>query len=154
MDKLIEEEVSAQRKKKTYLIIFTTIIFVIVAIWAVRGFFKPALTSSGFTSSKAESGIKENTINATGEVLPEFEEVLASPINASIKSVLLDAGNKVKKGQSILTLDKSVTQTEYDKLKFPMESKENEISKLKLDLEKSFFDINLIIALNNCALVI
>lgn len=73
--------------------------------------------------------------------MPEFEEVLASPINASIKSVLPDAGNEVKKDQSILTLDKSVTQTEYDKLKFQMESKENEISKLKLDLEKSFFDI-------------
>lgn len=141
MDKLIEAEVSAKRKKKTYLIILISIAFVIVAIWAVRVFFKPALTSSDFTSSKAEIGIIENTINATGEVLPEFEEVLASPINASVKSVLLDAGKNVKKGQSILTLDKSVTQTEYHKLKFQMESKENEISKLKLDLEKSFFDI-------------
>jgi len=141
MDKLIEAEVSAKRKKKTLLFILICIAFAVVAIWAVRTFFKPALTSSDFTSSKAEIGIIENTINATGEVLPEFEEVLASPINASVKSVLLDAGNKVKKGQSILTLDKSLTQTEYDKLKFQMESKENEISKLKLDLEKSFFDI-------------
>jgi HlyD family secretion protein len=53
----------------------------------------------------------------------------------------MDAGNKVNKGQSILTLDKSVTQTDYDKFQFLIESKQNEISKLKLDLEKSFYDI-------------
>lgn len=53
----------------------------------------------------------------------------------------MDAGNKVNKGQSILSLDKSVSQTDYGKLQFQMESKENEIRKLKLDLEKSFFDI-------------
>ncbi|WP_316828630.1 efflux RND transporter periplasmic adaptor subunit [Pedobacter miscanthi] len=141
MDKLIEEEVSSKRKKKTYLVIFVIIIILVLAIWFVRFFFKPSLTQSDFTTAKVETGIIENTINATGEVLPEFEEVLTSPINASIKNVLMDAGNKVKKGESILSLDKSVSETDYGKLEFQMESKENEIRKLKLDLEKSFYDI-------------
>ncbi|WP_316847223.1 efflux RND transporter periplasmic adaptor subunit [Pedobacter psychrodurus] len=141
MDKLIEEEVSSKRKKKTYLLIFAIIVLIAAAIWLVRFYFKPSLTSADITTAKVETGIIENTINATGEVLPEFEEVLTSPINASIKAVLMDAGNKVKKGQSILSLDKSVSETDYGKLQFQMESKENEIRKLKLDLEKSFFDI-------------
>jgi HlyD family secretion protein len=141
MDKLIEEEVSSKRKKKTYLFIFIIIAVLAITIWFVRFYFKPSLSSADITTAKVESGIIENTINATGEVLPEFEEVLTSPINASIKAVLMDAGNKVKKGQSILSLDKSVSQTDYGKLQFQMESKENEIRKLKLDLEKSFFDI-------------
>ena len=141
MDKLIEEEVSSKRKKKTYLIIFIIIIILTIIVWLVRFYFKPSLTGADITTARVETGIIENTINATGEVLPEFEEVLTSPINASIKNVLMDAGNKVNKGQSILLLDKSVTQTDYGKLQFQMESKENEIRKLKLDLEKSFFDI-------------
>jgi len=141
MDKPIEEEVSAKRKKKNYLIIFIIIVIVFASIWFIRFYFKPALTNSDITTAKVDIGIIENTINATGEVLPEFEEVLTSPINASIKKVLMDAGNKVNKGQSILELDKSVSQTDYGKLQFQMESKENEIRKLKLDLEKSFFDI-------------
>lgn len=53
----------------------------------------------------------------------------------------MDAGNKVNAGQSILTLDKSATQTDYDKMKFQLESKQNEIQKLRLDLNKSFYDI-------------
>ncbi|MBE5321592.1 HlyD family efflux transporter periplasmic adaptor subunit [Pedobacter sp. MR2016-19] len=141
MDKLIEEEVSSKRKKKTYLIIFIIIIVLAIILWLVRFYFKPSLTDADITTARVETGIIENTINATGEVLPEFEEVLTSPINASIKNVLMDAGNKVNKGQSILLLDKSVSQTDYGKLQFQMESKENEIRKLKLDLEKSFFDI-------------
>ena len=141
MDKLIEEKVSSKRRKKTYLIIFTVVITLATAIWCVRFFFKPSLTLSDFTTAKVQTGIIENTINATGEVLPEFEEILTSPINASIKKVLMDAGKEVKKGQSILLLDKSVSETDYGKLQFLMESKENEIRKLKLDLEKSFYDI-------------
>ncbi len=141
MDTLIEEEVTKRKRKKRLLIICLTLIILFAAIWLLRYYFKPALTEADFTTAKVEIGIIENTINATGEVLPEFEEIVASPINASIKNVLMDAGNKVSKGQSILTLDKSVTQTDYDKLRFQMESKENEIRKLKLDLEKSFFDI-------------
>ncbi|WP_262510072.1 hypothetical protein [Pedobacter paludis] len=38
MDKLIEAEVSAKRKKKTLLIILICIAFAVVAIWAVRTF--------------------------------------------------------------------------------------------------------------------
>ncbi|QIL41701.1 HlyD family efflux transporter periplasmic adaptor subunit [Pedobacter sp. HDW13] len=141
MDTLIAEEVLAKKKQKKYLIAGIILLVIIACIWWVRFYFKPALTLADITTAKVEVGIIENTINATGEVLPEFEEVLTSPINASIKKVLMDAGNKVTKGQSILTLDKSVSQTDYDKLQFQMESKQNEIRKLKLDLEKSFYDI-------------
>ncbi|SFA54252.1 HlyD family secretion protein [Pedobacter suwonensis] len=141
MDKLIEEEVLAKNKKKNYLLVSIILILLIASIWFVRFYFKAALTEANITTAKVENGIIENTINATGEVLPEFEEVLTSPISASIKNVLMDAGKKVNKGQSILLLDKSVSQTDYGKLQFQMESKQNEISKLKLDLEKSFFDV-------------
>lgn len=141
MDTLIEEKVINQKKKKRILIGCVVIAMLIATAWLIRYYFKPSLTTADFTTAKVETGIIENTINATGEVLPEFEEIIASPISASIKDVLMDAGNKVNKGQSILTLDKTITQTAYEKLRFQMESKENEIRKLKLDLEKSFFDI-------------
>lgn len=141
MDTQIEEKVINRKKKKRILISCIVIAMLIATAWLIRYYFKPSLTTADFTTAKVTTGIIENTINATGEVLPEFEEIIASPISASIKDVLMDAGNKVNKGQSILTLDKSITQTAYEKLRFQMESKENEIRKLKLDLEKSFFDI-------------
>lgn len=141
MDKVIEEEVTA-RKKKSAIIIATVIIVVLAgAVLLLRASLKSTISKANITTAVVEKGSVENTLNATGEVLPEFEEILTSPINASIKKVLMDAGNKVKEGQSILTLDKSATQTEFERLNFQLQSKRNEISKLKLDLSKSFFDI-------------
>jgi HlyD family secretion protein len=141
MDKEITQEVTVQRRKKTTLIVLIVAVVFIGLIWGLRATFKSSLKRSDITTAVVETGNIENTINATGEVLPEFEEILTSPINASIKNVTMDAGNKVTAGQSILTLDKSATQTDYDKLKFQLESKQNEIKKLRLDLNKSFFDV-------------
>jgi HlyD family secretion protein len=99
------------------------------------------LKKSNITTAVVEKGDIENTISASGEILPEFEEIVTSPINASIQNVVMDAGNKVQAGQSILTLDKSASQTEYEKERFELESKRNDIQKLKLELNKSFYDI-------------
>lgn len=141
MDKEITQEVTSQRRKKTITIALISIVVLAVLIWLIRTTLKSSVSKNEITTAVVETGNIENTLNATGEVLPEFEEILTSPINASIKKVSMDAGNKVNAGQSILTLDKSATQTDYDKMKFQLESKQNEIKKLKLDLNKSFYDI-------------
>ncbi|QEM09559.1 efflux RND transporter periplasmic adaptor subunit [Mucilaginibacter rubeus] len=141
MDKEIALEVTSAKRKKTAVIITISLAVLVFAVMLLRGYIKSTITRAEITTAKVEIGNIENTINATGEVLPEFEEIITSPINASIKSALMDAGNKIKAGQSILTLDKSATQTDYEKQKFQLETKRTEISKLKLDLNKSFYDI-------------
>ncbi len=141
MDTEITQEVTSKNRKNAVVITLISVAALAGAVWLVRTTFKSTIKKSEITTAVVTTGNIENTINATGEVLPEFEEILTSPINASIKNVIMDAGNKVKAGQSILTLDKSATQTDYEKLKFQLESKQNDIRKLKLDLNKSFFDI-------------
>ncbi|MDB5286722.1 MAG: efflux transporter periplasmic adaptor subunit [Mucilaginibacter sp.] len=141
MDKVIEEEVSAQKRKKGITIGIVILALFVLAIWFIRATLKSTISKAQIITGIVERGDVENTLNASGEVLPEFEEILTSPISASIKNVVMDAGNKVKAGQSILTLDKSASQTEFEKINFQLQSKRNEISKLKLDLNKSFFDI-------------
>jgi HlyD family secretion protein len=141
MDTEIADEVALQKRKKTVIVSFIAIAVLILSIWLIRAYLKSSLSRSEIATAKVEIGNVENTINATGEVLPEFEEVITSPINASIKNVVMDAGAKVKAGQSILALDKSAAENDYAKLKFQLQTKKNEISKLKLDLNKSFYDI-------------
>jgi HlyD family secretion protein len=141
MDTPIEEEVIGQKRRKSIYIIILSIAVFVSAILLVRNFFKSSLKKSEITTAVVETGRIENTINATGEVLPEFEEVITSPINASIKNVVMDAGSNINTGQSMLTLDKASSQIEYEKLKFQLESKRNSIRKLKLELDKSFFDM-------------
>lgn len=141
MDRPLPSAILASEKRKWWTISFLMALVLLLAIWFLRQVFRSELSASKISTAIVERGSVTNTINATGEVLPEFEEVLSSPIAASVQRVLLDAGQKVNAGQSILTLDKSSITTEYEKLQFLIESKENEIHKLRLDLEKSYFDI-------------
>ena len=141
MDTLIEVEMLSRKKKKIVWTVFTVLVVLAAATWWLRSFFAPSIKQADFTTAIVDKGDVENTLTASGEVLPEFEETITSPIHASIQQVLMDAGNPVKTGQSVLTLDKSAAQTEYEKLKFQLESKRNDIRKLKLELDKSFYDI-------------
>jgi HlyD family secretion protein len=141
MDRSIEQQVLAGRKKKLLMYILIGILLLIGVILLLRTVFSATLKQSQITTAIVEKGDIENTVNASGEVLPEFEEVISSPVSASIQAVLMDAGTSIKAGQSILTLDKSATETEYQKLKFQVESKQNDIRKMRLELDKSFYDI-------------
>jgi len=141
MDTIIEAEVKTKRRNKTIFITLITAVVLLSSVWLLRASFQSTLKRSEITTAIVEMGNIENTINATGEILPEFEEIITSPIDASIQNVVMDAGAQIKAGESILTLDKSAAQTEYEKLKFQVESRRNEIEKLKLDLNKSFSDI-------------
>jgi HlyD family secretion protein len=141
MDKAIEAETITRRKKKLTRIIVIVVLLLVAAVWSMRALLATSLKKADFTTAIVETGDVENTLNASGEVLPEFEETITSPINASIQQVMMDAGKAIKKGESVLTLDKSSAQTEYEKLKFQLESKRNDIRKLKLNLDKSFYDI-------------
>jgi len=141
MDKVIEEEVKASTRKKTIVITAVVIVVLFTAVWFLRASFASSVSRSAITTATVEKGDVQNTINASGEVLPEFEETITSPINASVQKVIIDAGSKIKSGQSVLTLDKSAAQTDYEKLNFQLESKRNDIKKLRLDLDKSYYDI-------------
>ncbi|WP_316819414.1 efflux RND transporter periplasmic adaptor subunit [Pedobacter gandavensis] len=141
MDKNIEQAVSSSRKRKLFFYLLVGLVLLIVGVLVLRRVFKTTLYASEITTAIVDRGNIENTINAVGEVLPEFEEVISSPLAASIQKVLLDGGSHIKAGQSILTLDKSEAQMDFEKLKFQLESKKNDIRKIKLDLDKSFYDI-------------
>jgi len=141
MDRSIEQQVTAARKKKILVYTLAGIVLMIAVMLLLRTVFSATLSQSQITTAVVERGDIENTVNASGEVLPEFEEVISSPVSASIQKVVMDAGAPIKAGQSVLTLDKSATTTEYQKLKFQYESKQNDIRKMRLELDKSFYDI-------------
>ena len=141
MDKPIEAEVQVKKRKKAIWIAILVLVCFSGLLFFLRNAISPTLGRGSFTTAVVEIGSVENTLNASGEILPEFEEVVSSPIQASVNSVLMDAGTPIKAGQSILTLDKTASQTAYTKLKFQVESKDNEVRKLKLQLDKSYYDI-------------
>ncbi len=141
MDKNITQKVVQKKKRKAFFITIAVVVMLIASVMVLRASFSSTVNKQNITTAVVEIGNIENTITASGEILPEFEQVITSPINASVKSVAMDAGSSVKPGQSILALDKQTTEIEYEKLKFQLEGKKSNLQKLKLELDKSFYDI-------------
>ncbi len=141
MDKLISGDIIRKRKQKGWILALASLLALCGAVWLLRTAVKSSVKRSEITTAVVEAGSVENTINASGEVLPEFEQVITSPINSSIQNVLIDAGTAVRPKQQILTLDKASTLAELEKQKFQLEAKKNNIQKMKLELDKSFFDL-------------
>ena len=141
MDTDVTSQVKAQKKRKIFLVTLISVAALFLFVWILRNSIQSSVKRSAIHTAIVERGNIDNTINASGEVLPEFEQTLTSPINGAVQQVIMDAGTQVKPGQSLLTLDKSSSQNEFEKLRFQLASRHNDIKKLKLDLDKSFYDI-------------
>src|SRR5699024_6929563 len=143
MDKPLE---SSHRRKKTLRLILTALLITGLLVLAHREFGKLAsrpLEISRLLTGTAQSGSIENSITASGRVKPMSELTLTSPLNTRIKTIFLKNGTIVQPGETILDLDTEFAALEYEQLQDELELKDNNVIRMKLELEKNIRDIEL-----------
>ncbi|GGF12211.1 ABC transporter permease [Hymenobacter cavernae] len=116
-------------------------VVVAVGLWAFRGILKPSIRQEDMLVAPVENGDVEASLTATGLVIPAHEAVVTSPIQSTIRQVLLTAGAKVQPGQTILELDKELTSSELAKLQDEQLQNRNKSNVLALSLERSLNDL-------------
>lgn len=140
MDRTLSPEITQRtRNRRLWLGLLAGAAVVATLLW-LRGALKTSVEATKIRAAVAETGPVENTLTATGEVIPAFEQVLTSPIRASVKRVLLTPGATVKAGQPILELDKSLSEIEYERGKDKLALKRNGIEQLRMKLNKELRD--------------
>ena len=140
MDKELAPEVISRNRHRNLLIGVGVVAALLLAIGWMRTALKTSVEAGKIRTATAETGPVENSITASGEVIPAYEQVYTSPIRASIRRVLLTPGTAVKPGQAILDLDKSLTEIEREKLNDQLALKRNGIDQLRMKLNKSLYD--------------
>lgn len=143
MDRPIPIQTQRNRRLRWLAIILLLAGIVVIAVWQLRRSLQSSIGSDRIRIAVVEEGAIENTLNATGLVLPEFEQVSTAPISASIEQVLKSAGSQVQAGELILKLDKKNSQLQFEKLQEEWELRRNGISRLRLQLEKNLRDLRL-----------
>lgn len=143
MDRPVTKTTIRQRQMRRIVLISLIGIALLAAWWGFRRQLQTTIAQERIRTAVAELGPVESTIRASGEVIPAFEQVLASPIPATIQEVLLPVGSAVKVDDRILQLDKSLTIIEYERLKDQLELTYNGIAKLRLTLEQSLYDLQI-----------
>lgn len=143
MDREISTNVVQQKKRKNWLYAGLAIVGIAAAVILLRGSLSTDLKRSDIRVAVVEVGSIENTLTAAGELLPEFEQVITSPITAVLQQVYLNEGSVVKLGDKILELDKEFTKLDFEKQRDQLELKRNGVVKMGLDLDKSTYDLKI-----------
>lgn len=135
---------TTQQKNK-----FAKIIKALIAIGIVAGLFfllRKLLTTKAnkksFSIAQVERGPIENSITATGLVIPSFEQQINAPISTEIKTIHLKSGTAVKTGDVIMDLDEEFIRLEYESLKDQLDLRKNNISRLSLEYDKNLKDLD------------
>lgn len=141
MDRNISKSEKQKRKFRQFLKIGIWFLIFVIAIMSLRFIIQPSIERDEFHTSFIEHGDIEASVTASGTVLPEFEEIKISPVQSRIIKIYHNTGDKVKQGDSILSLDKKSTLSSLEKLKDELNVKRNNVTKLRLKLEKDLIDL-------------
>jgi HlyD family secretion protein len=115
-------------------------VVVAIFIWA-PSWISPSVSRNRIRTAKVDRGPIEATISASGTVVPEFEQVIPSPIETRVLKILQRPGAVLKKGEPILELDVSAATLALEKLNDQIALKENQQARLKIDLDKTLNDL-------------
>lgn len=140
MDRDLSKSEIHKKRNRQWLLGIAVVAAIVLAVYYFKSFLSTSVEAAKIRTSVADTGSIENTLTASGEVIPAFEQVITSPIRASIKRVFFTPGTLLQTGQPIVELDKSITLIELEKLQDQLALKENSIQRLKMDLDKKIYD--------------
>ena len=89
--------------------------FASLLIW-LPGWVRPSLEREQIRTARVEWGAVEAHISASGTVVPEFEQVIASPIPSRIIGILQRPGAVLRSGDPIVELDRSESALDVERL--------------------------------------
>ncbi|HMU02506.1 MAG TPA: HlyD family efflux transporter periplasmic adaptor subunit, partial [Saprospiraceae bacterium] len=143
MDRQIsqEEQKSARIKKISIWVIG----FIIAAIifWAYQKLLTRSVDFNDIYTATIEMGDIDQTLTASGTVIPAYERVINAPVVTEITKIHLTNGAEVVPGSKILELDQEFTRLEYDKLNDELSLRKNNIDKLKLLYDKELRELDI-----------
>jgi HlyD family secretion protein len=113
----------------------------VVVLILLPGWLRPSVAREQIRTGTVDRGPVEGIVEASGTVVPAFEGVISSPVEARVEKVLKRPGDLVKAGDPILALDTSAARLDLGKIEDQLAKKANEQQQLRISLEKSLNDL-------------
>lgn len=105
------------------------------------GWLRPSLERDRIRTGRVDRGPIEGIVEASGTVIPAFEGVLSSPVDARVEKILKRPGETVRAGEEILRLDTSQSRLALETIEDSLAKKVNEQEQIRLALDKSLRDL-------------
>ena len=143
MDREIPKEVRDKERKKKFIKYGAIGVAAVVCIAVLISFMRSSVNKKDLVFSEVDNGTIEVSVNASGKVVPAFEEIINSPINTRIVEVYRKGGDSVDVGTPILKLDLQSTETEYKKLLDEEQMKRYQLEQLKVNNNTYLSDLSM-----------
>ena len=141
MDRAVSDTIQRRRFWKQLSFWLAGLSLLMLGLVAFRYALRTSIKRSELRTAVAERGSIIQTLAANGLVLPEFEEVITAPVTTDIEDILVTEGTEVTGGQPLLELGRQELEAEVGRLQDELSLKRNSISKLRLELSRSLFDL-------------
>jgi len=132
MDREIPKEVRKKEQRKLVIKWGGGIVAGIAIIAFGFSFMQSSLQKKNLTLSVVDKGSIEVSVNASGKVIPAFEEIINSTINSRIIEIYKKGGDSVEIGTPILKLDLQSAETDYNKLLDEEKMKQLQLEQLRI----------------------
>ena len=112
-----------------------------LSVW-LPSWIRPALDPDRIRTAQVQWGAVEETITASGTVVPQFEQIIFSPINTRLVRILQKPGAMLQQGQPIVELDLNAARLDVEKRAEELALKQNRRTQLELDERKKLSDLD------------
>jgi HlyD family secretion protein len=137
MDREIAPEIRSRRLARR---ITTGVIAVAAALFGLAmtvNWLRPSVRRNELVTARVSRGTVQATLQASGSVVPAIESVISSPVESRVLRIDHRAGDRLRRGEEILTLDTSASTLDVHRLDDSVSQKESQLSQLRLRIEES-----------------
>src|SRR5262249_36101273 len=111
-------------------------LFFLLSAWI-----RPSVDRRDIQTAIITRGSIEATISASGVILPSMEQAMSSPGETRLLSLRKKPGETVRKGESILDLDRNELSLTLEKTEKEFSLNGNQRTQLKLDMQRTLNDL-------------
>jgi HlyD family secretion protein len=142
---MTDREIDHRVRKKILIrrVVLTGLALSVLAAALVLGtnWLNPSFSRSRIWTATVKRGPIEAGITASGNVVPELNQVLSSPIEARVIRVLKCAGDLLNPGDPILELDVGGSKLSLDQVRQKLALRRNDQEKTRINLEHTLIDL-------------
>jgi HlyD family secretion protein len=142
VDRRIEPEVRRNRNLRRAAIAVLSIAAVLFLVHATVKWLRPSVSRKDIELARVELGPVDASLQASGTLVPAFEQVVSSPVDARVLRILHRAGDHVHAGDELVALDTSAAKLDADRLGDSVAAKASEQAELKLKIEDNIASVH------------
>ena len=143
MDKQIDKATIHRRQLRAAVpwIIGTTVVLTAI-IWLLLALEK-SVKERDIRIGTVDRGAIETTVNASGRVVPAYEEIITSPVESRLIQSFVRLGDSVSAGTPLLELDLETANTNFEKMLDTYEVMRRELLQLQLNNKTALSELDM-----------